>query len=114
MSLNRREFIQLLSLAAAAGLPLTGRSSSSDPAQIYDFPSFGNVSLLHFTDCHAQLLPLYFREPSANIGLGDAFGRVPHRVGIRPGASPCRWLFPRLFLNPAGFATGLCLHLSGL
>ena len=81
MSLNRREFIQLLSLAAAAGLPLTGRSSSSDPAQIYDCPPFGNVSLLHFTDCHAQLLPLYFREPSANIGLGDAFGRVPHRVG---------------------------------
>ena len=39
------------------------------------------MSLLHFTDCHAQLLPLYFREPSANIGLGDAFGRVPHRVG---------------------------------
>ena len=81
MSLNRREFIQLLSLAAAAGLPLTGRSSSSDPAQIYDLPPFGNVSLLHFTDCHAQLLPLYFREPSVNIGLGDAFGRVPHRVG---------------------------------
>ena len=81
MSLNRREFIQLLSLAAAAGLPLTGRSSSSDPAQIYDLPPFGNVSLLHFTDCHAQLLPLYFREPSANIGLGDAFGQGPHRVG---------------------------------
>jgi len=81
MSLNRREFIQLLSLAAVAGLSLTGRSSSSDPAQIYDFPPFGNVSLLHFTDCHAQLLPLYFREPSVNIGLGDAFGRVPHRVG---------------------------------
>ena len=81
MSLNRREFIQLLSLAATAGLPLTGRSSSSDPAQIYDLPPFGNVSLLHFTDCHAQLLPLYFREPSANIGLGDAVGRVPHRVG---------------------------------
>ena len=81
MSLNRREFIQLLSLAATAGLPLTGRSSSSDPAQIYDLPPFGNVSLLHFTDCHAQLLPLYFREPSANIGVGDAFGRVPHRVG---------------------------------
>ena len=81
MSLNRREFIQLLSLAAAAGLPLTGRSSSSDPAQIYDLPPFGNVSLLHFTDCHAQLLPVYFREPSVNIGLGEAFGRVPHRVG---------------------------------
>ena len=81
MSLNRREFVQLLSLAATAGLPLTGHSSNSDSAQIYDFPSFGNVSLLHFTDCHAQLLPVYFREPSVNIGLGEAFGRVPHRVG---------------------------------
>ena len=81
MSLNRREFIQLLSLAATAGLPLTGHSSNSDLTQIYDFPSFGNVSLLHFTDCHAQLLPVYFREPSVNIGLGEAFGRVPHRVG---------------------------------
>jgi len=81
MSLDRREFIQLLSLAATAGLPLTGHSSNSDSAQIYDFPSFGNVSLLHFTDCHAQLLPVYFREPSVNIGLGEAFGRVPHRVG---------------------------------
>ncbi|MEO1840428.1 MAG: thiosulfohydrolase SoxB [Pseudomonadota bacterium] len=81
MSLNRREFVQLLGLAAAAGLPLTGRSSSTDPAEIYDFPTFGNVSLLHFTDCHAQLLPLYFREPSVNIGLGDSLGRMPHRVG---------------------------------
>ena len=56
-------------------------------------PKFGNVSLLHFTDCHAQLLPVYFREPSANIGVGDAAGRLPHlvgehllkRAGIKPG-----------------------------
>ena len=81
MSLNRREFVRLLSLATIAGLPMTGRSDSSDPAQIYDVPPFGNVSLLHFTACHAQLLPVYFREPSVNIGLGEAFGRVPHRVG---------------------------------
>ena len=49
--------------------------------RIYDIPAFGNVSLLHFTDCHAQLLPLYYREPSANIGAGSARGRVPHLVG---------------------------------
>ena len=104
MSLNRREFIQLLSLAATAGLPLTGHSSNSDSAQIYDFPSFGNVSLLHFTDCHAQLLPVYFREPSVNIGLGEAFGRVPHRVGT----------YFLDYFNPARFTGGLCLHLSGL
>jgi sulfur-oxidizing protein SoxB len=37
--------------------------------QLYDIPPFGNVSLLHFTDCHAQLLPIYYREPSINLGV---------------------------------------------
>ena len=50
-------------------------------AALYDLPPFGNASFLHFTDCHAQLLPVYFREPSANIGVGEAFGRPPHVVG---------------------------------
>jgi sulfur-oxidizing protein SoxB len=36
---------------------------------------------MHFTDCHAQLLPVYFREPNVNLGLGDAFNRPPHLVG---------------------------------
>ncbi len=49
--------------------------------QIYDIPAFGNVSLLHFTDCHAQLLPIYYREPSINLGVGSAVGKVPHLVG---------------------------------
>jgi len=48
---------------------------------VYLVPSFGNVHLLHFTDCHAQLLPAYFREPSVNIGVGRARGRPPHLVG---------------------------------
>jgi len=48
---------------------------------LYDVARFGNVSFLHFTDCHAQLLPTHFREPSANIGIGDAAGRPPHLVG---------------------------------
>src|SRR5207245_8935795 len=49
----------------------------------YDPPRFGNVSLLHFTDCHAQLRPVYFREPSVNVGVGAAANRPPHLVGDR-------------------------------
>lgn len=47
----------------------------------YDIPAFGNVSLLHFTDCHAQLRPIYYREPSINLGVGSRWGKVPHLVG---------------------------------
>ena len=50
-------------------------------ARMYELPRFGNVHFLHFTDCHAQLLPIYFREPSVNIGVGAALGQPPHLVG---------------------------------
>jgi sulfur-oxidizing protein SoxB len=83
--MNRREFLGMLAAGAAAGLPLDSRdvlAQGSDAGVIvYDVPRFGNVSLLHFTDCHAQLLPTFFREPSVNIGLGAARGRPPHLVG---------------------------------
>ena len=50
-------------------------------ADMYTLPEFGNTTLLHFTDCHAQLLPLYFREPSVNIGIGKHRDVPPHLVG---------------------------------
>ena len=50
-------------------------------AKMYEIPRFGNVHFLHFTDCHAQLKPMYFREPSVNLGLGPARGQPPHLVG---------------------------------
>ncbi len=78
--MNRREFVHLMALAAAAGLPVE-RLAAQPNSQLYDGPRFGNVSLLHFTDCHAQLIPSYFREPSVNIGIAQAAGRAPHLVG---------------------------------
>ena len=82
--MNRREFLRIIAAAAAAGLPLTSRGaldlSSGD--RFYDAAEpFGNVNLLHLTDCHAQLLPVYFREPNVNLGVGPAAGRPPHLVG---------------------------------
>jgi sulfur-oxidizing protein SoxB len=80
--LQRREFLRLLALAAGAGASLRpGLSAAQAADELYAAPKFGNVSLLHFTDCHAQLLPTYFREPSVNIGTGEAAGRPPHLVG---------------------------------
>jgi sulfur-oxidizing protein SoxB len=81
--MNRREFLQVLSVASAAGMALTARGARAQRAAdaMYAVPAFGNVHLLHFTDCHAQLLPTYFREPSVNIGVGSAEGQPPHVVG---------------------------------
>lgn len=84
MTLSKRDFLQVLGAASVAGLSL-GRWAEADAATagpgLYDLPRFGNVSILHMTDCHAQLRPVYFREPSVNIGIDEMRGRVPHLVG---------------------------------
>lgn len=81
--MDRREFLQLLAAASACGIPLGGNAASArnEASALYDMPRFGNVSFMHFTDVHAQLQPMYFREPSVNIGIGSAAGRAPHLVG---------------------------------
>ncbi len=84
MNLSKRDLLQALGAASVAGLAL-GRYADADAATaqqgLYDLPRFGNVSLMHMTDCHAQLKPVYFREPSVNIGIDDMKGRLPHLVG---------------------------------
>jgi sulfur-oxidizing protein SoxB len=76
--LQRREFLRLLALAGAAGATLrAGLSDAQAGDELYEVPPFGNLSLLHLTDVHAQLLPVHFREPSINIGDG----RPPHLTG---------------------------------
>ncbi len=81
--MNRREFLHVLAAASAAGLALDTRATAARDAtdSFYALPRFGNVHLLHFTDCHGQLLPTYFREPDANLGVGQGAGRPPHLVG---------------------------------
>ena len=84
MNLSKREFLQVLGAASVAGMGL-GRWAEADAAAaqkgLYDVPTFGNVSFLHMTDCHAQLKPIYFREPSVNLGVGSMQGNLPHLVG---------------------------------
>ena len=94
-SMNRREFLQMLAAASVAGVALDARPllAAGNADAFYDVPKFGNVHVMHFTDCHAQLLPIWFREPSVNLGIGAALGKAPHLVGehllktfgIRPG-----------------------------
>ena len=83
MGMNRREFMHVMGIAAAGGMMVGAKSAFAAPSEnvLYDIPRFGNVHFLHFTDCHAQLKPVYFRESSVNLGIGGAVGRMPHLVG---------------------------------
>jgi S-sulfosulfanyl-L-cysteine sulfohydrolase len=82
--MNRREFMGVLAAGSAAGMALDSPfayASAGKPSKLYEIKPFGNASLLHFTDCHAQLLPIYFREPNVNLGVGSSLGKAPHLVG---------------------------------
>ena len=94
--IDRREFLKMLGASAAsasgliacgksgngAGAPATAKTATAEAmAAMYDVPMQGNARILHITDVHGQLNPVYFREPNVNLGVGDAFGRPPHVVG---------------------------------
>ena len=81
MNLSRREFSSVMAAALAAGFPLQRDANAAQAGALYDVPRTGNVHLLHMTDCHAQLMPMYFREPSVNLGVGSMRGQSPHLVG---------------------------------
>src|SRR4030065_773629 len=96
MHITRRDFLHRRAVAAASGLVLDSKSVlAGQRAGVYHVPRHGNVSCLHFTDCHAQLMPVWFREPIVNIGVAGARGRAPHLVGaellkhfgIKPGTA---------------------------
>ena len=85
MNIGRRDFMQMLAFASAGGMALAQRgvlaAGAGDAERLYELPAFGNVSFMHFTDCHAQLMPSYFREPNMNLGIGGSVGKAPHLVG---------------------------------
>ena len=87
MLIHRRDFIQLTLAALAmtggtvAGLRHAVARQKITQDEILKFEPKGQVTLIHVTDIHAQLRPIYFREPDVNIGVGEAMGLPPHLVG---------------------------------
>ncbi|MDP5218961.1 thiosulfohydrolase SoxB [Ruegeria sp. 2205SS24-7] len=86
--ISRRDFLQV-SMAASALYGASGfgnwarlaAQQSLTQDQLLEFETFGNISLIHVTDIHAQLKPIFFREPEVNLGIGDARGQMPHVTG---------------------------------
>jgi sulfur-oxidizing protein SoxB len=96
--ISKREFLQVAAATAAivpAGWTRTLAQQRLTQAELLRFEPLGNVTLVHLTDLHAQLMPLLCREPSVNLGAGPARGRTPHVTGrdfldlygIRPGSA---------------------------
>ena len=86
-TMDRRTFLKFLAMGAA-GASIANLSwlqnafaENVDPKDFYNVPKKGQIRILHTTDLHAQLLPVYFREPNVNLGFGKAFNRPPHIVG---------------------------------
>ena len=86
--LSRRDFLQVgMATTAIYGSSGFGNFSKLAAQQklkqedLLKFDTYGNVSLIHVTDIHGQLKPIYFREPEINLGVGSALGQVPHITG---------------------------------
>lgn len=84
--LDRRDFLKMMGLGVGVAsvpalMPRLATGSGSPPDGYYDLPMKGNARILHITDVHGQLKPVYFREPNVNLGVADAYGRPPHLVG---------------------------------
>jgi sulfur-oxidizing protein SoxB len=101
--ISRREFLQVAAATAAitpAGWSRSFAQQRLTQADLLRFEPVGNVTLVHLTDIHAQLMPVLFREPSTNIGVGEARGKVPHITGRA---------FLDLYKIPAGSASAYAL-----
>lgn len=83
--LSRREFVYMMAVLGAAPVFANSHTRVVDTTNkledYYKLKPFGNARFMHMTDSHAQLLPVYFREPSVNLGFFSNFGKPPHIVG---------------------------------
>lgn len=88
-NIDRRTFVKLMGMGALGGMTASSlpwlmqnaHAGSKAAADMYKVPMKGDARILHLTDVHGQLNPVYFREPNVNLGVGDAYGRPPHLVG---------------------------------
>lgn len=86
-AISRRTLLKMIGYTATGTLATTSSTAWVKQAQaqstdnLYDLPIRGNARILHTTDIHAQLLPVFYREPNVNLGVGDAKGKLPHLVG---------------------------------
>ena len=103
MEVTRRDLLKVAGMAATVGLDRRALAEADDaPEKLLAFESLGNVTLLHLTDTHAQLSPVYFREPDTLLGVGDERGKPPYLTGsallahyrIPPGSAAAYALTP--------------------
>jgi sulfur-oxidizing protein SoxB len=93
MDVTRRDLLKLVAVAAGAGLGPRALAADDAATRLLDVAPLGNVTLLHTTDSHATLLPVFFREPDMLIGVGAERGQPPYLAGpaflahynLRPG-----------------------------
>src|SRR5262247_2104868 len=81
MDVSRRDLLKLLAVAAGAGLAPRSLEAADGPARLRAFEPLGNVTLLHITDAHATLRPVFYREPDTVVGIGAERGRPPFLTG---------------------------------
>lgn len=109
--MRRRRFLQTLALLG--WLPDMLSCRLRQPEDFYTLPTFGNATLMHFSDCHAQLLPVYYREPDCNIGVAAQKGQAPYLTGqqwlrffgVKPGTRDA-YAFTHLNFTDAAHAFG--------
>src|SRR6266542_43719 len=82
MDVTRRDFLTLLAVAGALGAGSRQTMAAAlEPERLLDFRAMGNLTLLHMTDAHGTLNPVYYREPDTLIGVGDEAGKPPFLTG---------------------------------